>query len=58
MQKIKILIVGCGDVGTRLATRLIQNGHDVVGLRRSPPKDTLHKIPYFAADVSSVESLS
>lgn len=58
IQKTKVLIVGCGDVGTRLATRLIQNGHDVVGLRRSPPKDALRKISYFAADITSLESLS
>lgn len=31
----KILIVGCGDVGTRLATRLVTAGHEVAGLRRS-----------------------
>lgn len=32
----KILIAGCGDVGSRLATRLVAAGHDVTGLRRSP----------------------
>jgi len=31
----KVLIAGCGDVGSRLATRLVANGHDVTGLRRS-----------------------
>ena len=58
MKKIKILIVGCGDVGTRLASLLIKNGHQVVGLRRRPPENPQHKIPYFAADVNSVKSLS
>ena len=32
----KILIAGCGDVGSRLATQLAQQGHEVIGLRRSP----------------------
>ncbi len=58
MQKIKILIVGCGDVGTRLASLLIQKGHQVVGLRRTPPESSQRKMLYFAADVTSVESLS
>lgn len=31
----KVLIVGCGDVGSRLATRLAAAGHDVHALRRS-----------------------
>ncbi len=31
----KILIVGCGDVGSRLAARLVAAGHEVHALRRS-----------------------
>lgn len=33
----RILIVGCGYVGTALGRRLAAEGHSVVGLRRSPP---------------------
>lgn len=55
----KILIVGCGDIGIRLASLLAQKGHEVVGLRRTPPKDrNRDNIPYFAADVTSAQSLS
>lgn len=32
----KVLIAGCGDVGSRLALRLVAAGHQVTGLRRSP----------------------
>lgn len=32
----KVLIAGCGDVGSRLARRLVEAGHEVIGLRRSP----------------------
>ena len=31
----KILIVGCGDLGTAIAKRLVDAEHEVVGLRRS-----------------------
>ena len=31
----KLLIVGCGDVGSRLATQLLDKGWQVYGLRRS-----------------------
>ncbi|MDQ8038308.1 MAG: SDR family oxidoreductase [Pedobacter sp.] len=31
----KVLIVGCGDVGSRLALRLVVAGHEVFALRRS-----------------------
>jgi nucleoside-diphosphate-sugar epimerase len=33
---MKILIAGCGDVGTLLGVRLASEGHEVFGLRRDP----------------------
>jgi nucleoside-diphosphate-sugar epimerase len=35
MPKASVLIAGCGDIGSRLATRLLDNGWQVYGLRRS-----------------------
>ncbi|MFP3516221.1 SDR family oxidoreductase [Pseudomonas sp. SIMBA_077] len=35
MSNTTALIVGCGDVGSRLATQLLSDGWDVYGLRRS-----------------------
>lgn len=35
----KILIVGCGDIGQRLAHQLDPNRYQVTGLRRNPPTD-------------------
>lgn len=32
----RVLIAGCGDVGSALGTRLVQAGHEVWGLRRHP----------------------
>lgn len=34
-MKTKTLIAGCGDVGIRLANRLISSGHEVWGIRRN-----------------------
>jgi len=31
----RVLIAGCGDIGSALGTRLLADGHDVFGLRRS-----------------------
>lgn len=33
---MRILIVGCGYVGTRVAERLHRSGHEVIGIRRTP----------------------
>lgn len=35
---MKVLIVGCGDLGTEAALRFTREGHEVFGLRRSPQK--------------------
>lgn len=37
---VSVLILGCGDLGERLATRLPPDQYRVVGVRRSPPADT------------------
>jgi nucleoside-diphosphate-sugar epimerase len=36
MQIMRVLIVGCGYVGTALAQRLVEMGHQVCGVRRDP----------------------
>ena len=35
MPKASVLIAGCGDIGSRLATQLLDKGWQVYGLRRS-----------------------
>jgi nucleoside-diphosphate-sugar epimerase len=40
LSKERVLIVGCGDIGQRLAQSLPQNTYEVTGLRRNPPADT------------------
>ena len=33
---MRVLLAGCGDLGTRLGLKLVGNGHEVIGLRRHP----------------------
>lgn len=51
----KILIVGCGDVGSRLASLLAEQGHEVYGLRRS--KLDIPGVQALTADVTKADSL-
>ena len=52
----KILIVGCGDVGFRLAVSLQQAGHEVVGLKRHA-FDVAPAFEIFLADILLAPSL-
>jgi nucleoside-diphosphate-sugar epimerase len=53
----RVLIAGCGDVGTELGVRLVEAGHTVWGLRRHC--DTLpSSIHAFPADLTKPETLS
>jgi nucleoside-diphosphate-sugar epimerase len=47
---MRVLIIGCGYVGTSLAARLIQLGHEVIGVRRNNNSETPFKI--IAADIT------
>lgn len=48
----KLLIVGCGDLGMRLAHVLSGQGHEVTGIKRHPPSHD-SQIRYLAADIAS-----
>ncbi len=52
----KLLILGCGDLGRRLAGRLAPLGYNVTGLRRRPPEDT-EQLTYVATDASRIPPL-
>jgi nucleoside-diphosphate-sugar epimerase len=61
---VKVLVAGCGDLGTETALRLAALGHEVVGLRRRaarlPPPivplagDLATEVPPLPADVDAV----
>lgn len=52
----KLLILGCGDLGRRLAGQLAPQGYAVTGLRRHPPEDT-PQLTYIATDASRIPPL-
>ncbi len=52
----KILIAGCGDIGTGLGKALIEKGHYVAGLRRHPPIEKMG-IRFIAADLTNPATL-
>ena len=51
----KILIVGCGDLGTAIAKRLVDDEYEVIGLRRSV--QTLPRMQMLQGDVTDAGSL-
>jgi nucleoside-diphosphate-sugar epimerase len=53
----KILIIGCGAIGTQLAHVLVAKGHHVTGLKRNPPKTDAGNVDYFTADIVSPADL-
>jgi len=52
----KILIVGCGAIGSELAEVLTAQGHQVTGLKRKPPEPG--RINYVTADITSPADLA
>lgn len=52
LSKEQVLIVGCGDIGRRLALCLPQDTYAVTGLRRHPPED-LPFLRYQACDATN-----
>lgn len=47
-----VLLVGCGDLGTALAARLVAAGHRVTALKRSPPTHPVPGVDYHRVDVT------
>lgn len=54
----RVLVAGCGDVGLRVAQRLLARGDDVWALRRTPHEPTDDGIRWLCADLTRPESLS
>ena len=47
-----MLLVGCGDLGTALAARLVAAGHRITALKRSPPAQPVPGVDYRRADLT------
>lgn len=52
----KILVIGCGDIGEALATKLQLAGHQVVGMKRTPCS-THSPLDIITADVTDAKTL-
>ena len=55
----RVLIAGCGDVGTTLGLRLAADGHEVYGLRRRPDllPASIHPVPADLADPATLQAI-
>lgn len=53
---VRVLIIGCGDLGQRLAALLPINQYQITGLRRSPPPNNAH-LEYRAGDATDASTL-
>ncbi len=53
----KVLILGCGDLGQRLAQQLDQNTYQITGIRRNCPPDLPH-LRYLTCDARDTAALS
>jgi nucleoside-diphosphate-sugar epimerase len=53
----RVLLAGCGDLGGRVAQRLLARGDEVFALRRQPPPKDPSGICWWRGDLTRVESL-
>ncbi|MDE2156922.1 MAG: NAD-dependent epimerase/dehydratase family protein [Xanthomonadaceae bacterium] len=53
----RVLLAGCGDLGRRVAQRLLARGDEVWALRRRPPMQSGGGIRWLRADLTRPESL-
>jgi uncharacterized protein YbjT (DUF2867 family) len=53
----RVLLAGCGDLGLRVARRLLDRGDLVWALRRTSGTDEAHGIRWLRADLGQPESL-
>ena len=53
---VKVLIIGCGDLGTAVATRLFDASHTIIGVRRGN-QALPHGMQTIQADVTQANTL-
>ncbi len=47
---MRIAILGCGDIGVRVGSSLVELGHAIIGVRRQPPTHAAHRFEIIAGD--------
>lgn len=53
----RVLLAGCGDLGERVARRLLARGDAVFALRRHPPAHSIDGITWLAGDMTQADRL-
>ncbi len=53
----RVLLVGCGDIGSGLATLLVARGHQVIAVKRSAPHKALPGVRYLACDITQPDQV-
>lgn len=53
----RVLLIGCGDLGLRVARRFLARGDDVHALRRNPPAGDASGIQWLQGDITRADSL-
>ncbi|MGO4702739.1 SDR family oxidoreductase [Dyella sp. 2RAB6] len=53
----RVLLAGCGDLGMRVAPRLLARGDEVWALRRSPAHDGEHGVRWLRGDLTQPQTL-
>ena len=53
----RILLAGCGDLGLRVAARLLAQGDEVWALRRRPPPEDVPGLRWLGADLTAPHTL-
>ena len=53
-RQLRVVVVGCGDIGSRVALLLDKQGYPVHGLRRNPQRKPVGILP-IAADLNQPE---
>lgn len=53
----RVLLVGCGDIGSALATVLVVQGHQVSAVKRSAPRQALPGVSYLTCDITQPDQV-
>ncbi len=53
----RVLLVGCGDIGSALATVLVAQGHQVTAVKRTAPNKALPGVSYVTCDITRPEQV-
>jgi len=53
----RVLLVGCGDIGSGLATVLVAQGHQVSAVKRTAPQRALPGVSYLICDITQPDQV-